>query len=88
MKHEGMFKAGHITGIGKYTGSDGELKEGQFLDGLLHGPGRWITSRGERYEGNFHHGAAHRQAMCTNPRRKKERCVETKRQTLMIDHLI
>ncbi|MBO7254393.1 MAG: hypothetical protein J6V36_03720 [Clostridia bacterium] len=51
--YEGEFKDNEISGLGKYTYSDGSVFEGSFLNGVKNGYGKFVSSSGETFSGTY-----------------------------------
>ncbi len=51
--YEGEFKAGRMSGQGRYAGTDKSVYVGQFADELFHGQGRYENAAKDVYEGSF-----------------------------------
>mmetsp|Transcript_120381 Transcript_120381/g.275747 ORF Transcript_120381/g.275747 Transcript_120381/m.275747 type:complete len:422 (+) Transcript_120381:32-1297(+) len=55
----GQFKAGHKSGFGTYTGTDGSSFEGQFQEGRRHGRGKFQWTDRRTYTGQWVDGQIH-----------------------------
>jgi len=51
--YEGSFHAGHRSGVGTLTASDGSTYSGEWRDGWQHGTGTYVSASGERYVGAY-----------------------------------